>query len=646
MIEIQTNHGSSRAAPALNCFIAKTPQKHSDLKVEDDTRNDSRGRSPRKLTERSHKSFKMTSYLDRLDRIRIKIDSMQRDCDNLINEMKKLKADSKIFKTLAFTLSSRLSVKDRQMVCLMSEDEKVEKLKEIVHLEAELARLKDNSETFSDILLELEEERCIKLKRLEKYKRKHVELASYIGIKSPYTVKTDDKDDNLFMTRQSIETPTRSIVPKVLFYPYGMNALHEACNRNETEKILSLLYTNGDKLVMDKDSDDRTPLHYAVTNSNVSIEAISKIIEIGGKTLVVEKDCYGENALHIACQRKASIKIIDKLIENGGDDIIFAKDNEGSTPLHKCASMYNPSIEVISKLLTVGGEKLLMEKDNKGQTTLHRCACNGSSIDVVSKLIELGGKRLVMEKDKDEMTALHRIKCTKNASVSVVSKLLELGGRELIIEKDKSGKIPLHNHVCDAVFCTGTTHDIIRLLIDVGIEEQVGGEFSIGGIFNVAPDSLQFEIYEVWEDVIFPIIIENKSLMETQPILHAAIIGKAPPFIMRDLIDNLDCLTTRDSMGRYPIDVAISDALKWNGGMKEIVEGMAVKENRSIINVALHYGLKWSNHMKEILESSLKGNEMERDQMTGLELFMLAAVGDGCDLNVVYCTLTHNPQSL
>ena len=60
-------------------------------------------------------------------------------------------------------------------------------------------------------------------------------------------------------------------------------------------------------------------LLYVYRTGNISHDIISKLTEVGGKELVMEKDAYGNNALHKACQSENTrLNIISKLIEVEG----------------------------------------------------------------------------------------------------------------------------------------------------------------------------------------------------------------------------------------------------------------------------------------------------------------------------------------
>jgi hypothetical protein len=106
--------------------------------------------------------------------------------------------------------------------------------------------------------------------------------------------------------------------------------------------------------------------------------------------------------------------------------------------------------------------------------------------------------------------------------------------------------------------------------ISKGIQLQVGGEFSIGVLFNFTSEKYQNRIYQNRNDIIIPALETNMALISRHPILQVSIIAKAPPHIFRDIISRFDCVAPQDSMGQYPIDVAVVEKLKWDEGVKDI----------------------------------------------------------------------------
>merc|ERR1712127_645402 len=82
-------------------------------------------------------------------------------------------------------------------------------------LEAELKRLQDDSQTFSSLVQALTDERKTKLEHVEKYKRRHRELAVSIGMTSPYAdSEGEDFDDDASVSStwsfMSIDSATTS----------------------------------------------------------------------------------------------------------------------------------------------------------------------------------------------------------------------------------------------------------------------------------------------------------------------------------------------------------------------------------------------------------------------------------------------------
>lgn len=134
-------------------------------------------------------------YTEKLNKIDRHIKLREEECLNLGTELQKLEADSAIFTDLAKDLSERLNAKDREIKEMKSKTEEELKQSGVVikkneeerdQLGAELERLKGDSDTFSALVKALTEERKTKLEHVEKYKKRHREMATSIGLTSPY----------------------------------------------------------------------------------------------------------------------------------------------------------------------------------------------------------------------------------------------------------------------------------------------------------------------------------------------------------------------------------------------------------------------------------------------------------------------------
>ena len=129
-----------------------------------------------------------------------------------------------------------------------------------------------------------------------------------------------------------------------------------------------------------------------------------------------------------------------------------------------------------------------------------------------------------------------------------------------------------------------------------------------------------------------------QALLDDQPILHAAIIAKAPSNIIQDIIKYFpQSVTFQDSKGRHAIDVAVEEGLKWEDGLEVIVGQIANAQGQTVMNVASYYGVEWNGGMEEVVEANEEQIGMV-DDVTNLYPFMLAAVGDtprNYDLNTI-----------
>ena len=154
-----------------------------------------RGRANKRLAKNATASMQ-SYYTEKLNKIDRHIKLRQEECENLGKELEKLQADAQIFTDLGKDLSERLNAKDKQMSEMKGKtNDQLKKLGVVIQkdeeerdqLEEELKRLEHDSETFSGLVTALTEERKTKLEHVEKYKKRHREMASSIGVKSPYT---------------------------------------------------------------------------------------------------------------------------------------------------------------------------------------------------------------------------------------------------------------------------------------------------------------------------------------------------------------------------------------------------------------------------------------------------------------------------
>ena len=171
------------------------------------------------------------------------------------------------------------------------------------------------------------------------------------------------------------------------------------CNKSE-EAISKLMDIGGRQLLMKTGNDEVTVLHYMCKNKSPPVDVISNIFVMGGRGKITEKSPY-ENL-------STRNSVILKMVKIGGRELVMEKTARGDTALHiACWNKKNTSLDIISKLIKVGGMELVMEKSDDGDTALH-CVCynKNSSLDMISKLIDVGGRDLITVKNENGHTAL------------------------------------------------------------------------------------------------------------------------------------------------------------------------------------------------------------------------------------------------
>ena len=232
----------------------------------------------------------------------------------------------------------------------------------------------------------------------------------------------------------------------------------------DTTTILRVIEVGGKELLLEEDGGRNNALHYAC-DYLAGIEVVTKMIEVGGRDLLMKKNCDGMNPHHEACGFGANVDVITKLIQEGGEDILtLVDDNKMNVLQHACDK--NAGIEVIKKLITVGGKELIWNKDKYGMNGIHFACNRGSGIDVVLEMIKVGGQDLIMEEDHSMRTSLHHT-ALRYGNHDVISKLLELGGKELLLKIDIERKNALHYYIESEKFDV----DLAKQLIGIGGEE-------------------------------------------------------------------------------------------------------------------------------------------------------------------------------
>lgn len=475
---------------------------------------------------------KVVYYKEKLSKIRCYISTKRRQCKTLQHDIAKLNSSHELYTRVLLERESALCEETLELTNTMNQEENITRLQ----------KLKNEAEMSASLAKSYSTELKIKQEQLHKHIEKYMAILSMLSIPSHNEITEDYYDDD------------------------GMNHLHHACNRNDQPMIMDLLERKGSRRhVIQRDSDNRTPLHYVVTNETVSLETVSKLIAVGKRPLVLAIDTFGENALFTALHYNVSIDVLSKLIYAGGKKALLLKNGSNMQTILQKALQYSDRdyVDLISKMIHVGGLDLIMQKDMNGRTVLHSYVnsnelCNQ---EIIAILLKTGRKKLVLQLDFKSRNVLQTLMESNHVSLSFMKELIEIGGRELLANEDYKGNIALHNYITNSQSSNkgeATNSEVILiLLLEAGIEYKVGGEFGIGGLFNISKKG-QNDVYTEWDRLSSTLYKCIAKLKKCPPILHSAILHQAPNNVLDEIMDKFDSsFTIRDSKNRLTVVVSV-----------------------------------------------------------------------------------------
>ena len=356
-----------------------------------------------------------------------------------------------------------------------------------------------------------------------------------------------------------------------------------------------------------------------------SAVVILKMLDVGGRELFREKNENRDTALMIALwhmrpqKRTDSTEVIMKMIEIGGRQLVLENRCKGYNTLHH-ACMYRTSTEVIMKLIELGGRQIVMEKNRYACTTLHYACSYGASTEVIMKMIEIGGRQLVMEKRRDlGCTALHHACQQSRVSTEVIMKLIEVGGRQLVMDKN-----PLLERRTALHFACGSKRsaEVILKLIDVGGRQLLMEKDNNGytALHHACRSS-------------------NLTFITILVIVGGQQYGRTALDYVSSFNNHEDARMVLEELSGTTSNKETKEIVKAS------VKAMILNQKYSVIHLAAKYGLKWSI-TKEFIAQNLDEAVNGYDSLTGLRLFMIAAMGnDGssCDLSSIYGLMRMSP---
>ncbi len=189
----------------------------------------------------------------------------------------------------------------------------------------------------------------------------------------------------------------------------------------------------------------------------------------------------------------------------------------------------------------------------------------------------------------------------------------------------------------------------LTFLLDQGIKFNLD-EMDLFGLLNYNSCHVCSDVWYKWEDEeIFLSPLQN--IMNTHhkkiPFLQVAVNTVAPPMVINEMIEHLDCIETVDSRGRYHFVMAMDKIFGWNNeGLKEMVQAFAAAKGRRVIDICAEYGYSWKYGMHKVLAETSSNDIETPDATTRLYPFMLAAAGDRSDLGSIFEIIKMSPGSV
>ena len=174
----------------------------------------------------------------------------------------------------------------------------------------------------------------------------------------------------------------------------GATILHMACSTGKRDAVMYLT-KNYKALLLIKDNDGKTALHYASEGGNVDI--FKHLVAAGLSVLDCTKD--GGNMLHSACLDR-NFEMIEYLLQNYGDNMIQPTIQTGWYPFHDAARFGDePVIRLFIK-----HNIDICKLTSKGESILH-ISCLHANIDT-ARFILTQFPQLIPMKNNYDKTAL------------------------------------------------------------------------------------------------------------------------------------------------------------------------------------------------------------------------------------------------
>ena len=140
--------------------------------------------------------------------------------------------------------------------------------------------------------------------------------------------------------------------------------------------VVQRLIGHNPKLMLGKDSGERTSLHIACLSGRTSVvrifvQNLNSLLEATDVNVLEVTDKSGNTPLHLACVR-GNVDVVQLMLDSGAS--MTAANNQGEAPIHTASQ--HESVEIVQLLLDKGDHMMIELMDGRGFTALHHAAEN------------------------------------------------------------------------------------------------------------------------------------------------------------------------------------------------------------------------------------------------------------------------------
>jgi ankyrin repeat protein len=372
----------------------------------------------------------------------------------------------------------------------------------------------------------------------------------------------DDDDDNSNVEecdydydydQENIEDHQQEDIEILVQTVNNLTRMHEALaflndsNRNLRDKQISVRRQNRHGV---------TALFWAIRRGADHC-LVEKMVEIGGKELVLLTNKYKENVLHNAAFCGSRYDVYKTILDAGEKDVLLQRDRLGNTPMHySCA--WGVSIRAIEYMAEIGGRDALMVKNNEGQVP------HSKNTKLQEYLSEIGGLEyqieLLEQKQNAELSFFDLLMLNKTERAEI--RLDDKNERKKLFDQDENGL----NSLMVAIWFVGNSSPVfhsrlsslIRKMIKKGGKELVLATNTTNSTvlhyaaFNGAP----FDIIKLLVETAGQDILQKQNDWGSTP-LHDSCYRHAPVEVIEYLVQQggIGALKATNKDGITPLEI-------------------------------------------------------------------------------------------